>query len=981
VSFGRKRIALRLVNRPAFSCALGLSLIAAGGAIGGQVSPTGMVIDPSSPVVKATQRVSRPRGRATADATRACGSAGDCNDRLPCTEDLCVNGACMNLPIPGCVPCKVSYSHCPIAEIVFIMDTSGSMRDEATALCSVMNNLESELASIGITAIPIPLGITQTPGGAFDCLFDSVVSFFGDVVPGPLPTCPFPNGSSPYESWGPATAIVAEYYPWRTGTTRIIVPISDEGPCNGSRPEGCNDPGDDRDSITNAIAVATARGVIVSPIAGTSSDACVINLGTAIAAATGGHLYQTKDPMVDFKDSIISIIQQTCQADDRCDDASVCTSDDRCNEGVCRGTPIAGCRTCLNGLDCDDQSLCTLDSCVGGLCQWAAQYNPQIECCAPSTGTRVAIDDGNPCTVDTCDSQTGRVDHTNQPVGVSCDDGLPCTISDECDGAGVCLGRRVSTVNCLSDADCYGHSCVIPKGSRTGSCECSVKQQLCLTPQNGSLPSGAAYAVGEEVIVSIELGDRVDVTAVSGGQFLVSYNPAALKFLGTLPGSLVDPSSPFSEVLMSVVDETAGTVFYAVGVTPGGQAAYGPAIMAGLRFRALSGCASTSLCFVKNQALPQGNPKTRLVDSTGHNEPFDALCTTGPENPGCEGGVELDLHISGTEPVLSCPSSVTQNADAGRPTATVSWSSPTASSPCGRSLQLECHGTDGGGLPIDSLAMSGGVFVVGDDQHFARFSCTAVDSSGLTGTCEWTVRIRPENTFNFDLQLSPPMTFAPIVRCIEFEFFADCVSDAVVVAQPVLFGGPFAFPGYALGVSTSIPMANGRYLCVTARDPLHTLRSSAHLTIENGNYVASFVGDPRLGGNWLINGDLNGDCVIDILDLSVAEDQYQRQAHLDPNTLCGDIGPHADLNGDGWVTSADLAFIGRSFLMTDKSACCGTATAGAPSGIEEITLEELSAMGYGDLSAADINGDGIINRDDMTMLIERESAKTKTQRP
>ena len=57
-------------------------------ALGGDITPTGVVIDPSSPAVEVAQRVARARGRATADSTLVCSTSTDCNDGLPCTQDV-----------------------------------------------------------------------------------------------------------------------------------------------------------------------------------------------------------------------------------------------------------------------------------------------------------------------------------------------------------------------------------------------------------------------------------------------------------------------------------------------------------------------------------------------------------------------------------------------------------------------------------------------------------------------------------------------------------------------------------------------------------------------------------------------------------------------------------------------------------------------------------------------------------------------------
>ena len=101
----------------------------------------------------------------------------------------------------------------------------------------------------------------------------------------------------------PAAAVVAANFAWTPGAVRVVVPISDEGPCRGN---ACSDPGSDRDSIDNAIAVANAQvpPVIVSPIAGTSSNACVTTLGGDLAAGTRGTAFVSSDPNLDLAQAI-----------------------------------------------------------------------------------------------------------------------------------------------------------------------------------------------------------------------------------------------------------------------------------------------------------------------------------------------------------------------------------------------------------------------------------------------------------------------------------------------------------------------------------------------------------------------------------------------------------------------------------------------------------------------------------------------------
>jgi thrombospondin type 3 repeat protein/uncharacterized protein DUF11/slime mold repeat-containing protein len=98
-----------------------------------------------------------------------------------------------------------------------------------------------------------------------------------------------------------------------------------------------------------------------------------------------------------------------------CEDNNLCT-DDSCDTGtlLCVNAP--------NTVPCDDLNACTVgDTCGGGSCQPGGALN---------------VDDGNPCTTDSCDPLTGAV-HTNNTD--PCDDGIPCTAGDTC-GDGVCTG-------------------------------------------------------------------------------------------------------------------------------------------------------------------------------------------------------------------------------------------------------------------------------------------------------------------------------------------------------------------------------------------------------------------------------------------------------------------------------------------------------------------------------------------------------------
>jgi len=141
----------------------------------------------------------------------------------------------------------------------------------------------------------------------------------------------------------------------------------------------------------------------------------------------------------------------------KCDDDNVCTEDDQCFAGTCQGeliecdddnpctkdlcSPEAGCVYPPDDeAGCDDGNKCTIgDKCVGGECKGA------IKMCT----------DGNPCTDDWCDGESGNC--VFKPNSEPCDDGDPCTVDDYC-GDGQC--NPGGYADCNDDEPCTEDYCV-----------------------------------------------------------------------------------------------------------------------------------------------------------------------------------------------------------------------------------------------------------------------------------------------------------------------------------------------------------------------------------------------------------------------------------------------------------------------------------------------------------------------------------------
>lgn len=223
---------------------------------------------------------------------------------------------------------------CPgggVGDVVFIMDTSGSMDDEFNALCSKIETVISDLQSQGINITYKIVGITKNRR----CTSDYVKKMVSNPI------------SNHQEDWGPATQDIAEKYSWRAGATRIIIPLSDEGPDNGYPITS-----DDLTSITNAKASAKANDVRVSPIICSKSSGCtdaehntMVSLAQDLASGTGGTPFTSSDPGADLADGIRNLLGRgVCDRDgDGVPDGCDPYPDDYCRCGDHDGDGIDDC--------------------------------------------------------------------------------------------------------------------------------------------------------------------------------------------------------------------------------------------------------------------------------------------------------------------------------------------------------------------------------------------------------------------------------------------------------------------------------------------------------------------------------------------------------------------------------------------------------------------------------------------------------------
>ena len=146
-------------------------------------------------------------------------------------------------------------------------------------------------------------------------------------------------------------------------------------------------------------------------------------------------------PVLQSCDDRVSCTRDVCSAGE-CQNIPSCVDDGNpCTAESC--DPVLGCKaTPMPGLACDDGDACT----EGDVCDASGACQP---------GTPPALDDGNFCTIDSCDPAVGEVVHTPD-TGAACDDGSVCSEGDACTATGVCVGQPLEDLDdgdpCTADA-------------------------------------------------------------------------------------------------------------------------------------------------------------------------------------------------------------------------------------------------------------------------------------------------------------------------------------------------------------------------------------------------------------------------------------------------------------------------------------------------------------------------------------------------
>ena len=352
----------------------------------------------------------------------------DMSSLTPCQQAACVDGACVAVPAPAGTPCAAAGGAPPSGpcseslcddqgECVEIAVPAGACDDGDP--CTAGETCGEDGACDG--GLPV---VCQPPGPCELALCDASA---GGCVG--IPATP----GLPCEDGDPCTAA--------TTCDAAGACSGGENLCLCETDLDCPDDGD----LCNGdpICVDLPNG----------GKGCVVDPEAAVTCP------QTKDPCFATScDPASGACVTKTLPGKACSDEDPCTSGDTCDDsGACLGGPVdcadtnpctedacqAGVGVCihlpLSGAPCQDGSACTTgDVCQQGMC----------------AGKPKSCSDGNPCTADLCDPETGGCT-ASAASGGECDDGSACTEGDTC-LFGVCVGKKVL---CGDDSPCTADAC------------------------------------------------------------------------------------------------------------------------------------------------------------------------------------------------------------------------------------------------------------------------------------------------------------------------------------------------------------------------------------------------------------------------------------------------------------------------------------------------------------------------------------------
>lgn len=340
----------------------------------------------------------------------ACGNPGevaqDCDDGDPCTLDLCDSLAltCLHQAVasPGCIECTPKVDQQCLGDAVLWLDSCGNVSDIA-APCNDGDPCTLDACD------PETLVCTHIPSGAPECA-----------------PCP-PMAQK---------KCVGGAVMWSDGCGNLTSMVED---CNDNNPctiDLCN-------PAIGACQHLPSTSAACQPCVPTEKTVCVG--GMIVSVDSCGNISGVVESCNDGVNCTLDLCNsKTLQCEHIPTNNLGCKACTPKVKSVCSGNVLLWVDSCGNtgGLagSCDDGDACTLDICDTNTDTCTHLPNPNEEClpCQPSS-TKVCLN-GAVVTLDSCGQETAVVD--------SCDDGNPCTL-DGCDSVkSLCYHIPISGEDC-----------------------------------------------------------------------------------------------------------------------------------------------------------------------------------------------------------------------------------------------------------------------------------------------------------------------------------------------------------------------------------------------------------------------------------------------------------------------------------------------------------------------------------------------------
>ncbi len=537
-----------------------------------------------------------------------------------------------------------------------------------------------------------------------------------------------------------------------------------------------------------------------------------------------------------------------------------------------------------------------------------------FDCNGNGTLDNCDIADGDPdCNgngiPDTCDLASGTAQDCNgNMIPDSCDiaggASMDCNANarpDECDiadGTSIDCQLNGTPDECEPDPEGDG----IPN-------DCEPREGIVMTGPN----PGDCHSVGTDLWYDVYVYNPQIVLVA--GQFSVNFS-STLELIEVLPGD-----APFTSIPLTIPNNTAGSVFFISSVEGGGSGTLVDSLVARLHFRAASDDCNPA------DTQVQFNPAFAPLliangGGTGHALPY-----TNPQ----------PIRIDGTAPMLDgVPADLDVPADAGAGCfAQRALTPPTASDNCG-TVNLTWTRSDDADL---SAAWPCGTTIV---------TWTATDACGWTTTAQTSVTVQSHHLLHLAVDYAGTGYGDSMGRCIDFNLGSHQFSEVL------------NFVGGSATKTVEVPI--GDYGCADADDRLHSLASQAAVVIQGTDYALNVAGD-----NALVNGDLNDDNSIDVIDWGVYVVRAGTQAAVD--TDCETEAFHACFNGDGMVSGDDGNFILENILQGGAAGCSPADSALVAR--TSITVRDLERIAGKDAWKADLNRDGVVDLRDISAAQDR----------